>query len=134
MQVIIFGADIEVLQTTLEIFSSYAISNAQVRSIPEQHQIVENDYQSTIHGWTPIEKIKDDQLTTQSLNFNFTTLTALEDNIHSPTLANVHSKTATDTQSSAPPKDISKIYSYLSSSIIEYITIQFYLQLNYIYF
>ncbi|KAI7995523.1 Replication protein A 70 kDa DNA-binding subunit B [Camellia lanceoleosa] len=119
VQATIFGADIEVLQTTLEIFSSYAISNAQVRSIPEQHQIVENEYQWTIHGRTSIEKIKDDQLTIRSLNFNFTTLTALENNIDSTTSANVHSETTADTQSSTRPKNINVLLAILEVGPIQ---------------
>ncbi|XP_060671114.1 replication protein A 70 kDa DNA-binding subunit B-like [Ziziphus jujuba] len=60
IQATIYGGDIHIFRDTLIIGKNYYISNAWVKEIGGQYQIVQNNLQWTINGRTIVEEVTGD--------------------------------------------------------------------------
>ncbi|XP_060673307.1 replication protein A 70 kDa DNA-binding subunit B-like [Ziziphus jujuba] len=60
IQATIYGGDIHIFRDTLIIGKNYYISNAWVKEIGAQYQIVQNNLQWTINGRTIVEEVTGD--------------------------------------------------------------------------
>ncbi|KAG5537862.1 hypothetical protein RHGRI_025084 [Rhododendron griersonianum] len=77
MQATIFGYNVKILESSLNLYRTYSITNATVTKTLEIFRFLENKNQLAINGHTPVEEIQIDGLTMRTMQYNFTPISAL---------------------------------------------------------
>nr|XP_048321705.1 replication protein A 70 kDa DNA-binding subunit B-like [Ziziphus jujuba var. spinosa] len=83
IQATIYGGDIHIFRDTLIIGKNYYISNAWVKEIGAQYQIVQNNLQWTINGRTIVEEVTGDSEIIVPAVYNFVPFSRLHTYIDS---------------------------------------------------
>ncbi|KAH7519857.1 hypothetical protein FEM48_Zijuj08G0081700 [Ziziphus jujuba var. spinosa] len=109
IQATIYGGDIHIFRDTLIIGKNYYISNAWVKEIGAQYQIVQNNLQWTINGRTIVEEVTGDSEIIVPAVYSFVSFSRLHTYIDSLSHVEINTLTQTDTSNDAEVSQVLEI-------------------------